>query len=97
MRVELSQQVVAFVKTQVPQSRHRLRLALRRLEKEEGNTRSLQGPLAGYQRLRVGSFRIIYVNAAGDDGTFLTRCIFAERRDTVHTIFSEMLKRDLLD
>lgn len=96
MRVELSNQVVAFVRSQAPESRHRLRMALRKLESERGDIKALEGALNRYSRLRVGAFRVIFVREARPDGPLCIRCLFAERRDTVYTVFSHMLKRDIL-
>ena len=96
MKVELSEQVVAFVRSQAPEPRRRLRLALRQLEAERGDVKTLQGPLSFYSRLRVGAFRIIFTRESEEQGPLRIRCIFAERRDTVYTVFSHMLKHDLL-
>ena len=95
MNVEISQQVLDFVRTQAPESRHRLRLALRKLASEKGDIKDLEGPLTSYSRLRVGGFRIIFTRDPSQDGPRI-RCIFAEKRDTVCTIFSHMLKHDIL-
>ena len=97
MKVELSDQVVAFVRRQAPEPRQRLRRALRRLEAEQGDIHALEGRLANYHRLRVGAYRILftYVAAPGARPPSI-RCIFAERRDIVYAVFSEVLKRQLL-
>jgi mRNA-degrading endonuclease RelE of RelBE toxin-antitoxin system len=96
MKVEISQQVIDFVRSQAPESRHRLRLALRRLATEKGDIKDLEGPLTRYSRLRIGAFRVIFIRESMSDGGPCIRCIFAERRDTVYTIFSHMLKHDIL-
>lgn len=97
MKVELSEQVVSFVRAQAPEPRRRLRLALRRLALERGDIRALAGPLGGYSRLRVGPFRVLFVREAPPAGAPpCIRCLFAERRDTVYAVFSAMLKRDIL-
>jgi mRNA-degrading endonuclease RelE of RelBE toxin-antitoxin system len=95
MKVELSDRVLAFARTQAPEPRRRLRLALRRLESEHGDIKALQGPLSRYSRLRVGPFRIIFAREPEGQGGCI-RCIFADRRDTVYTVFSQMLKQDIL-
>jgi mRNA-degrading endonuclease RelE of RelBE toxin-antitoxin system len=96
MKVELSDQVLRFVQTQAPQPRRKLRLALRGLESERGDIKDLQGPLSRYSRLRVGAFRVLFIREPDASGVSCIRCIFAERRDTVYTVFSHMLKRDIL-
>lgn len=96
MRVEVSDQVVAFVRSQSPEPRRRLRLALRKLAAERGDIKALEGPLKGYARLRVGPYRIIFTvcDVAGDGAC--VRCLFAERRDTVYAVFSRVLQENLL-
>ena len=74
----------------------RLRRSLRRVESERGDVKELQGPLERYSRLRVGTFRIIFVRESRPKAPTRIRCLFAERRDTVYTVFSHMLKHDLL-
>jgi len=96
MKVELSQQVIDFVRSQAPESRHRLRLALRRLASEKGDIKELEGPLTGYSRLRVRAFRIIFTREPVPGKGPSIRCIFAESRGAVYTIFSHMLKHDIL-
>jgi mRNA-degrading endonuclease RelE of RelBE toxin-antitoxin system len=60
MKVELSEQVVAFVKSQAPEPRRWLREALRRLTLEQGDIKSLEGPLSGFYRLRVHGYRVVF-------------------------------------
>ncbi|NQT94657.1 MAG: hypothetical protein HQ559_18015 [Lentisphaerae bacterium] len=96
MKVELSDQVATFVRSQAPEPRRRLRQVLRKLESELGDIKTLQGPLERYSRLRVGEFRIIFIREPEANAQACIRCIFAERRDTVYTVFSHMLKHDLL-
>ena len=97
MTVELAEQVVRFVRSQSPESRRRLRLAMRKLEAERGDIKALEGPLRGYHRLRVGPYRIVFAYATRADAPVGIRCLFAERRDTVYTVFSRMLERELLE
>lgn len=96
MKVELSDQVVAFVRCQSPEPRQRLRRALRRLEAEQGDIRALEGPLAGYHRLRIGAYRIIFTYHSPDASPPCIRCIFAEQRNIIYTVFSAALQRQLL-
>lgn len=95
MKLEVSDQVLEFVQGQAPEIRHRLRLAIRRLAAERGDARALVGPLQGYSRLRVGAFRIVFAQTMGKDRQPCRRCVFAERRDVVYAIFSDMLRRHL--
>lgn len=95
IKVELSEQVVAFVARRAPEPRRALRAALRALARENGDLRSLEGPLSNYHRLRVGGYRIILAYRC--PGTRRTiQCIFAERRSVVYEVFQELLKKHLL-
>lgn len=96
MTVELSEQVVSFVRSQSPESRRRLRLALRKLATDRGDIKALEGPLRGYHRLRVGPCRIVFAYATCAGASAAIRCLFAEQRDTIYTVFSRMLERQLL-
>ncbi len=87
MRIRLSAQVVEFVRSQAPEPRRRLRSALRALAREEGDLNPLEGPLQEYQRLRVGSYRVILRYASSK----VIECVFAERRNVVYEIFAETL------
>jgi mRNA-degrading endonuclease RelE of RelBE toxin-antitoxin system len=96
-KVELSEQVLGFVRAQPPEPKRRLRLALRKLSLERGDIRNLEGPLRGYSRLRVGSYRIIFSVLAQPGMPLCIRCVFAEKRDVIYSVFSDMLKRRLLE
>lgn len=60
MKVNVAYQVSEYIKRLAPDSRNRLRQAIRRLEKEKGDIRALEDDLHGYYRVRVRSYRIIY-------------------------------------
>lgn len=60
IRVELSEQVLGFVSQLAPEPRKRLRDALHKLAKGKAETKPLEGRLAGYHRLRSGSYRVIF-------------------------------------
>ncbi len=95
-RVEISGQVARFVKRQAPEPRRALRVALRGLEKEQGDIKPLEGPLRDYLRLRAGGFRIIFAYAETRKGVRLIQCLFAERRNAVYEVFEQLLRRQLL-
>ena len=90
-RVELDPQVASFVRGLGPDPRKRLRLALRSLERESGDLKQLEGELAGYARLRVGSYRVI-VRFYGEKGERVARCVFAAHRPVVYELFAEILR-----
>jgi mRNA-degrading endonuclease RelE of RelBE toxin-antitoxin system len=88
MRVELSAQVLDFVRRLPPEPRRRLRMALRGLGKEKGDIKRLEAPLDGYCRLRVDGYRVIIHYAPAR----IIQCIFAERRSVVYEVFAEALR-----
>lgn len=88
MKVELSEQVLEFVRRLPPDPRRRLRRALRDLATERGDLQALEGPLEGYCRLRVGAYRIVLSYAKR--GTI--QCVFAERRSIVYELLVELLE-----
>ena len=93
IRVEISAQVAEFVRTLAPEPRKAMRAALRKLEREEGDIRALEGPLKNYHRLRSGGHRIIYTYARGGK---TIRCLYADRRSIVYDVFERMLQKVLL-
>ncbi len=50
--------------------------------------------LTGYQRLRVGDFRVIY-REDFQDGMRIRNCLFAERRDVIYELFRKMVLDDI--
>lgn len=91
--VEVSEQVVHFVMQQAPDSRKKLRRAIRSLAAETGDLKALEGRLAGYHRLRVGPFRVVFRYTL-QSGKRKIRCEFAERRPLIYEAF-EALARTL--
>lgn len=73
-----------------PEPGRKLRLALRRLEAEKGDIKSLEGKLAGYQRLQSGSHRVIFARRVRK-GRPEIDCIFAEHRSLVYEVFTAAL------
>ena len=86
-RVNLASQVVEFFGQLAPEPRKKLRLALRRLEQEKGDIKSLEGKLMGYQRVRSGSHRVIFARKVRN-GRPEIDCVFAERRSLVYEVFA---------
>ena len=79
-----------FARRLAPGSRRAIKRALRELQSERGDIRSLEGRLSRYHRLRGGKYRIIFRYA--DPGTI--EAIFAEERGIVYEVFeAEFLSR----
>ena len=95
-RVEISDQVLDFVRSLTPEPRRSLRLALRGLEDERGDIKQLEGDLAGWCRLRVTSYRVIF-RYEMEENQRVARCVFAERRELVYELFADALRNLLGD
>jgi mRNA-degrading endonuclease RelE of RelBE toxin-antitoxin system len=91
VKVELSEQVVDFVRRLPPEPRRRLRRALRDLARERGDIKPLEGPLEGYCRLSVGAYRIVLRYATQR----AIQCVFAERRSIVYELLVQLLESRL--
>jgi mRNA interferase RelE/StbE len=90
-KVDVKQPVYDFIRRLAPEPRRALKKALKDLEHEHGDIRSLEQALAGYYRLRIGKFRLIfrYVNT-GD-----IEAIFVEERSMVYEVFEAQLLEKL--
>ncbi len=91
-KVEISDQVLGFVRSLAPAPRRSLRLGLRELQEERGDIKQLEGELAGWCRLRVKSYRVIFRYELVE-GKRIARCVFAERRDLVYELFAEVMQQ----
>lgn len=86
----MREQVLGFIESLAPESRRRIRLALRGLETEQGDCLALRERLAGYHRLRVGGYRIVYRYLPGR----VIECVFAEERSLIYHLFErEFIER----
>lgn len=89
-RIRVEAQVEAFVRSLAPDPRRLLRMAIRSLADGRGDIKSLEGNLAGYCRLGVTGYRVIYKERA-ERGVRIIDCLFAERRPVVYQIFATLL------
>ena len=89
-KVRVEEQVETFVKSLAPDPRKRLRLAIKGLAEGRGDIKWLEGSLAGYGRLRVAGFRVIFRERV-IRGVRTVDCIYAERRGLVYEIFVNLL------
>jgi mRNA interferase RelE/StbE len=94
--VHVASQVSEFIRLQSPDRRRRLRLAVRALGSERGDIKALEGDLAGYHRLLLGSFRVILAYASSKRGPVI-ECFFIERRDVVYLMLHALMKAGLLN
>ncbi len=82
MKVLVSEQILALLRTLHPEHRKHLRTALRELAKGRGDVKELAGRLAGYYRLRIGRYRIVYRYQEKH-----VEAIFLEQRSIVYDLF----------
>ena len=92
--VLLADQVKDFLTSLAPDPRKKLRTGLHGLASDQGDTKDLVDELLGYKRLRVGPFRVIYLEAVRA-GRPVRECIFAERRNVIYELFAKMLLDDI--
>jgi len=89
-RVQVRAEAKDFLDSLAPAPRRRLRIAIRALEIESGDRLALSERLAGYHRLRVGGYRLIFRYLPGR----VIECVFANKRSLVYHLFErEMLER----
>jgi mRNA interferase RelE/StbE len=89
-RVVVREQVKGFIETLGPESRKKIRLALRGLESERGDRLPLKEKLSGYHRLRVGGYRVVYRYLPGK----VIECVFMEERGLIYDLFEkDFMKR----
>jgi len=93
-KVELSGQVLEFVRSLAPEPRKSLRNGLRGLESDAGDIKELEGDLAGWIRLRVASYRVVF-RYVMERGQRIARCEFAERRAVIYELFTEQVRRQI--
>jgi mRNA-degrading endonuclease RelE of RelBE toxin-antitoxin system len=61
-KVEISEQVLNFLRSLAPEPRRSIRLALRGLKDDRGDIKQREGDLADSFRLRVTSYRVILLD-----------------------------------
>jgi mRNA interferase RelE/StbE len=88
MKILASSQVQQWVRLLPPDVKRRVRLALRGLEKRQGDIKALEGELEGFYRLRVGGHRIVFSEHANQT----LRLDYADLRDSVYEQFVRLLK-----
>jgi len=95
-RVEISEQVEAFVKSLAPEPRRALRQAIKALAHDKGDRKRLEGKLSPYHRLRAGGYRVIYVERF-EKGRRVIGCVFARERAVVYELFLKLRAEEFGD
>lgn len=88
MRISASDQVALWLAALPPQTKRRVRLALRALPDGQGDIKGLQGSLEGFNRLRIGGIRIIYRQVSGQE----ILLEYANTRDVIYELFEQLLR-----
>ena len=86
-RIKPARQVIEFVSSLPPARRSESKWALANLSLWRGDILALQGRLAGYYRLRVGSYRYLVAIRPG----MQIEIIFAGERAVVYQLFETLL------
>jgi len=94
-KVELADQVIDFLRCLAPSPRKAVRAALHGLERGDGDIQALEGELAGYWRLRVSRYRVIFSYAVRGSQQ-VAECVYAAERGIVYEVFSEKLREQLI-
>ena len=86
MRISASDQVAAWLRNLPPESKRRVRAALRGLERWRGDIKPFRGDLEGFYRLRVGGYRIVCRMISRT----LVQLEYADTRDVVYEAFRQL-------
>ena len=94
-KIRVSAQVEGFVKSLAPEPRKTLRAGIKALAANKGDIIQLEAELAGWQRLRVNTYRVIF-KATWGNGVRTVDCVYVNRRSVVYELFRELLKNQIL-
>ena len=86
MKILASDQVAKWLSNLPPESKRRVRVALKGLERWKGDIKPLRGELEDFYRLRVGGYRIVYRIISRS----LVRLEYADTRDVVYEAFRQL-------
>jgi len=87
MKISASEQVQRWLVALAPDTKKRVRAALRGLECGRGDIKALRGELEGLCRLRIDGLRIVYSQHRGH----IIRLEYADSRDVVYETFLKVL------
>ena len=88
MKISASEQVQTWLVALPPETKKRVRLALRGLEHGRGDIKAMHGELAGFNRLRIGGLRVVYSQLPGR----VLRLEYADSRDVVYENFLRIIE-----
>jgi mRNA-degrading endonuclease RelE of RelBE toxin-antitoxin system len=88
MKISASEPVQAWLVALPPETKKRVRLALRGLERGKGDIKALHSELAGFNRLRIGGLRVVFSQLPGR----VIRLEYADSRDVVYENFLRIIE-----
>ncbi len=88
MRILASEPVQLWLVALPPETKKRVRAALRELQNGRGDIKALSGELAGFCRLRIDGLRVVYSQHPGR----VIRLEYADSRDLVYETFLKVLR-----
>jgi len=91
-RVEYAPPVESFLRRLPPEPKHALRRGIKALAALQGDIKPLEGRLAGYYRLRVMTYRVIFAIRV-EQGEGRVQCLYAGPRATVYEAFMAVLAK----
>ena len=86
MKILASDQVADWLRNLPPEPKRRVRVALKGLERWQGDIKPLRGELEGFYRLRVGGYRIVRRMVTKS----LIQLEYADTRDIVYEAFRQL-------
>ena len=89
-RVEYAPPVEDFLRRLPPEPKHALRRGIKALATLQGDIKPLEGRLAGYFRLRVMTYRVIFATRV-QQGEGRVQCLYEGPRATVYEAFTAVL------
>jgi len=90
MKISASDQVAAWLTALPPQTKKRVRAALRSLAAGKGDIKGLQGDLEGFSRLRIGGIRVLHRQVSARE----IKLEYANTRDVVYEMFRLLLAEE---
>jgi mRNA-degrading endonuclease RelE of RelBE toxin-antitoxin system len=87
MKISASEQVQQWLIALAPDTKKRVRGALRGLENGQGDIKALRGEFEGFCRLRIEGLRIVYSQHRGN----IIHLEYADSRDVVYETFLKVL------
>ena len=88
MKILASEPVQRWLTALPPETKKRVRAALRGLQSGRGDIKALSGELDGFCRLRIEGLRIVYSQHPGQ----IIRLEYADSRDLVYETFLKVLQ-----